>query len=193
MSSITRRIRKQQQRRLELYVQRNRVLRERMTADIVLAQSRKREDEAFMGKIAEANARQRKLQEVQVQLERGFTMGKPFLMANQAVAVARAPRRRSRRRRTEIRRRIRRFEKGARQAGLAMLDTCQYVVQPRDVAVSRVQAQKRHGNVCCCHHRDTAEMFSSKVAEPDTRELPSRPVPNIKLEMVKKEERGEDE
>ncbi|EQL35365.1 hypothetical protein BDFG_02871 [Blastomyces dermatitidis ATCC 26199] len=140
LSSITRRIQKHHQRRIELYVQRNKVLRERKTADMVLAQRRKREYEAFMGEIARANYRQRKLREVQVQLERGFTDRERFLLANQAVAVARAPRTEQKERRRELRRRIRRrFEKVARQTGLAMMDTCQYVVQPRDVAVSAME------------------------------------------------------
>ncbi|KAL2366285.1 hypothetical protein RJZ56_000742 [Blastomyces dermatitidis] len=123
LSSITRRIQKHHQRRIELYVQRNKVLRERKTADMVLVQRRKREYEAFMGEIARANYRQRKLREVQVQFERGFTDRERFLLANQAVAVARAPRTEQKERRRELRRRIRRFEKVARQTGLAMMDT----------------------------------------------------------------------
>ncbi|KLJ10388.1 hypothetical protein EMPG_14234 [Blastomyces silverae] len=187
LSSITRRIQKHRRRRIDLYVQRNKVLRERKTADMVLAQRRKREDETFMGKIARANVRLRKLREVQLQLEKGFTNGKPFLMANQAVAVLRAPRKERRERRRELKRRIRKFEKVARQTGLAMMDTCQYVVQPRGVAVRRVQ--RRHGNMCCYRHRDN-EMSSSSVAGSDTCQLPSALVSNIKLELVKKEEGG---
>ncbi|OJD20360.1 hypothetical protein ACJ73_08306 [Blastomyces percursus] len=86
LSSITRCIQKHQQRRIELYVQRNKALRERKTVDVDLAQRRKREDYAFTVKIA------RKLRDMQAQLERGFTNGNPFLVASQAIAVAQAPR-----------------------------------------------------------------------------------------------------
>ncbi|QSS50470.1 hypothetical protein I7I53_11168 [Histoplasma capsulatum var. duboisii H88] len=59
LASINRRIKKHLQRKVDLYVERSEVLRERRAADTAVAEKRKREDEAFKAEFGRANVKQR--------------------------------------------------------------------------------------------------------------------------------------
>lgn len=59
LASINRRIKKHLQRKIDLYVERSEVLRERKVADTAVAEKRKHEDEAFKAEVGRANVKQR--------------------------------------------------------------------------------------------------------------------------------------
>ncbi|EER40332.1 conserved hypothetical protein [Histoplasma capsulatum H143] len=88
LASINRRIKKHLQRKVDLYVERSEVLRERRAADMAaVAEKRKREDEAFKAEVGRANVKQR---EEQIWLAGRLTKGEMSLMADQASTTARA-------------------------------------------------------------------------------------------------------
>ncbi|EGC48452.1 predicted protein [Histoplasma capsulatum var. duboisii H88] len=105
LASINRRIKKHLQRKVDLYVERSEVLRERRAADTAVAEKRKREDEAFKAEFGRANVKQRKLQEEQIRLAGRLTKGEMSLVADQASTTARAQRKKEKRRKKEMRRR----------------------------------------------------------------------------------------
>ncbi|KKZ63807.1 hypothetical protein EMCG_01911 [[Emmonsia] crescens] len=192
LTTITNRINKHHQHKVALYVQRNRILRERKAVETALAANNRREDEAFMAEIGRVKAKQRKLYEEQIRLESGLTKGEMLMMVDRASAAAKALGREEGRRR-ELGRRIRRIERKWRKKAGAIMDTCR--VQAKDVVgicwdLGISGAKKRHGNnptMHCRRPRDTAKVSPLTAVGSDASECPA--VPNVKLEFVKKEDK----